>query len=99
MGAPTFVPGKYGQALQFDGTDYVQLSPRIAAMTDFTVAAWVWWNGGGDWQRIFDFGAGTRQYLILTPSSGSRTVQVCDLYDLANPAHPQRNLRLRLQQP
>ena len=71
VGAPTFVPGKYGQALQLDGTDYVQLSSRIADTTDFTFAAWVWWNGGGDWQRIFDFGLGTSNYLALTPKAGA----------------------------
>ena len=34
-----------------------------------------------------------------TGSGYTRSVEVRDLYDLANPAHPQRNLRLRLQQP
>ena len=37
-----------------------------------TFAAWVHWNGGADWQRIFDFGDGviggnTGRYLFLTP--------------------------------
>jgi hypothetical protein len=27
------------------------------------------WNGGGSWQRIFDFGNGTSRYLFLTPSA------------------------------
>ncbi len=71
VGAPTFVPGKYGQALQFDGTDYVQLSPRIADTTDFTFAAWIWWNGGANWQRVFDFGFGTSNYLALTMKAGT----------------------------
>ena len=71
-GAPIFVAGKYGQAIQLDGaTDYVQLSPRIADTTDFTFAAWVWWGGGADWQRIFDFGLGTQNYLALTAKAGS----------------------------
>ncbi len=72
VGAPVYVPGKYGQALSLDGvSDYVQLSPRIADTTDFTFAAWVWWNGGGNWQRIFDFGSGTSNYLALTPKAGT----------------------------
>ncbi len=71
-GTPNFAAGKYGQALQFNGTtDYVQLSPRIADTTDFTFAAWVWWNGGADWQRIFDFGLGTSNYLAFTPKAGT----------------------------
>ena len=45
---------------------------------------WVTWNGGGAWQRIFDFGtsdggegnSGTGQkYLFLTPSSGAGTLR------------------------
>jgi hypothetical protein len=71
VGAPTYVPGKYGQALQMDGTDYVQLSPRIGDTTDFTFAAWVWWSGGANWQRIFDFGLDTQNYLALTPKAGT----------------------------
>ena len=29
------------------------------------------WGGGGNWQRIFDFGNGTNSYMFLTPSNGS----------------------------
>ncbi len=34
-----------------------------------TFSAWVKWRGGADWQRVFDFGNGTGQYLFLTPSA------------------------------
>ena len=71
VGAPVFTTGRHGQALLLKGTDYVQLSPRIADTTSFTFAAWVWWNGGANWQRIFDFGADTQNYLALTPKAGS----------------------------
>lgn len=72
VGTPSYTAGKYGQALQLDGVnDYVQLSPRIADTTSFTFAAWVLWNGGGNWQRIFDFGADTSSYLALTTKAGS----------------------------
>ena len=70
-GAPTFTSGRSGQAVLLDGDDYLQLSPRIADTTNFTFAAWVLWNGGGNWQRIFDFGAYTSNYLALTPKAGS----------------------------
>ena len=70
-GAPTFTSGRSGQAILLDGDDYLQLSPRIADTTNFTFAAWVLWNGGGNWQRIFDFGADTSNYLALTPKAGS----------------------------
>lgn len=36
-------------------------------LTSFTFAAWVYWNGGAAWQRIFDFGTDTANYLMMTP--------------------------------
>lgn len=36
---------------------------------------WVFWNGGGNWQRIFDLGAGQGRYLFLTPRSSSGGVR------------------------
>ncbi len=55
-----------GRALQLDGTNqYVSLPTSVANASTF--AAWAKWNGGGDWQRIFDFGDGTGRYLFLTP--------------------------------
>ena len=32
-----------------------------------TIACWVLWSGGEQWQRIWDFGNGTDQYMFLTP--------------------------------
>jgi hypothetical protein len=76
VGAPIFVAGKHGQAIALNGTsDYVQLSPRIGDTTSFTFAAWVFWNGGANWQRIFDFGLGESNYLALTPKSGGNTMR------------------------
>ena len=46
----------------------------IAGGGAFTFAGWVYWNGGGNWQRIFDFGDDTSHYLFLTPRSGSTTL-------------------------
>ncbi len=59
-----------GNVLNLDGvTNFVTLPVSIGNASTF--AAWVKWNGGGNWQRIFDFGASTASYLYLTPSSGS----------------------------
>jgi autotransporter-associated beta strand protein len=74
VGAPSYTTGHDGQAqaLVLDGSSsYVQLPVNIARGGGFTFAAWVYWNGGGNWQRIFDFGNDTSHYLFLTPSSGS----------------------------
>jgi hypothetical protein len=77
IGSPTFVAGQYGSALNLNGTSQYAMVPAgiMASVTNFTIAAWVNWNGGGAWQRIFDFGNDTTQYLFLTPSSGSVTLR------------------------
>ena len=51
----------------------------ISGLTNITLEAWVTWNGGAPWQRIFDFGSNSAgennqgtglTYLALTPQSG-----------------------------
>jgi Glycosyl hydrolases family 43/Concanavalin A-like lectin/glucanases superfamily len=51
------------------GTQHLLLPAEAGRMRTF--AAWVKWNGGNAWQRIFDFGSGTTSYVFLTPSSGT----------------------------
>ena len=76
IGAPRFVPGRHGQAVQLDGnTDYLQVSPDLADNRDWTFAGWIYWNGGDDWQRIFDFGEDTSRYFFLTPKSSDDTLR------------------------
>ena len=76
-GTPTFVAGKFGSSVSLDGaTNYFALPATLmAGVANFTFAAWVYWNGGAAWQRIFDFGNDTTQYLFLSPSSGSGTLR------------------------
>lgn len=77
FGAPAFVAGKIGAAIDLDGIDdYVQLPAGAGLAKDITVATWVNWDGGGNWQRIFDFGTGIYQNLFLTPLSGSGTMRL-----------------------
>jgi hypothetical protein len=72
VGAPAYVAGQQGQALNFDGThNYVRLNDNVATGNEFSFAGWVNWDGGGNWQRLFDFGNDTNQYMFLTPSNGS----------------------------
>ncbi len=78
VGAPAYTTGHNSQrqAIALDGANtYAQLPANIARGSAFTFAAWVYWNGGGDWQRIFDFGNDTSHYLFVTPSSGSSTLR------------------------
>ena len=63
-------------SMLFDGIDdYVQLETDVAGSDDLTVASWVKWNGGEAWQRIFDFGNSTEEYMFLSPSSGNGTLR------------------------
>jgi hypothetical protein len=75
-GAPTFMNGRLGQAINLDGIDdYVTLPSGVASSKDITVSAWVKWNGGNAWQRIFDFGNDMSSYMFLTPSSADNTLR------------------------
>ena len=77
FGIPLFVDSVIGQgvALSLNGTDdFVELpvGPLMSTLTDCTFALWTNFTGqGGNWQRIFDFGSGTNQYVFLSPSNGS----------------------------
>lgn len=72
VGPPQFVAGRRGQALRFDGSSTaVKLPDNVVGGSAFTFAGWVNWEGGGNWQRIFDFGSSTNSYMFLTPSNGS----------------------------
>ncbi len=84
-GGPTYVSGHIGQAINLDGSnDYVSLPANLGDSTDFTFAAWVWWDGGGYWQRIFDFGKGTTYYMFLTPRSDGNTLRFAISIDSYN---------------
>ena len=70
-GTSSYTAGRIGsQALSFGGESHVTLPGEFANHDELTVAGWVLWNGGNDWQRIFDFGNGTEEYLYLTPKAG-----------------------------
>jgi hypothetical protein len=75
-GSPAYISSNFGQAIDLDGTDdYITLPAGVADAEDITVAAWINWDGGNQWQRIFDFGTSTSQYLFLTPRSGDNTLR------------------------
>ena len=78
VGAPAYATGhnSQAQAIVLDGAhSYIQLPANVARGSAYRFAAWVYWNGGANWQRIFDFGNDTSHYLFLTPSSGSGTLR------------------------
>jgi hypothetical protein len=76
-GAPAYTVGCIGQAIDLDGSDdFLTLPTNIANSDNITIAAWVNWDGGGSWQRIFDFGNNTTEYMFLTPRSGCDTLRI-----------------------
>ncbi len=72
-GTPSWGEGKVGAScVAFDGkTQFLQLAPTVANHDELTISCWVYWMGGSIWQRIWDFGNGTSNYMSLTPKSDS----------------------------
>ncbi len=71
MNNPQWVDGKIGGGLKFDGEDdYVELpiGSLISELERATIMVWMdFSNEGGAWQRIFDFGTDTTNYICLLP--------------------------------
>lgn len=66
---------KSGEKALYLSDNYLQLPYSIASSDELTIALWVnWKDTSSAWQRIFDFGNGTDQYIFLTPSNGSKMV-------------------------
>lgn len=77
FGTASFTTPKLGtKALVLNGMSaFVQLPADLAHQKEITIAAWVYWNGGAIWQRIFDFGNSEAQNLFLSPSSDSKQLR------------------------
>jgi hypothetical protein len=73
----SYVAGKVGSnALALNGTSgFVQLPATVANHNQITVATWVYWNGGANWQRLFDFGNDETQGMFLTPKSAANVLR------------------------
>lgn len=58
--------------MKLNGEDnFVQLPYTMANHDELTIACWTKWAGGDRWQRLWDFGNGTNQYLFFSPSTDS----------------------------
>lgn len=63
---------KSGEKALYLNNNYLQLPYTIANSDEITIALWTkWTNTSSGWQRLFDFGNGTDQYMFLTPSNNS----------------------------
>lgn len=76
-GGTTWTAGKINNAANFSGTsNYASLPPGLlAGISDVTISAWVKINSTTSWQRIFDFGTGTTNFMFLSPKSGNGYLQ------------------------
>ena len=70
-GTSSLISGKIGDALdlQPSNSNYLQLPATIANHKELTLCAWIYYRGGNQWQRIFDFGNDTEHYVFLTPNN------------------------------
>ncbi|MCM1504428.1 MAG: RICIN domain-containing protein [Muribaculum sp.] len=73
-GNPAYDTGRTGaKSIKLNGSNnYLKLPYTLGQQKEMTLTAWVRWNGGSAWQRIFDFGNGENEYFFLTPSNGSK---------------------------
>jgi hypothetical protein len=60
---------------------FLQLPPNIANHEEITVATWFNWDIKNNWQRIFDFGNGTDEFMFLTPRNGANQLQFSIKYN------------------
>lgn len=70
----TWTSGAINNAVRLDGSanGYVNIPAGVVdGVTDFTVSAWVNLNAAGNWARLFDFGTGDTNYMMLAPRSGA----------------------------
>jgi hypothetical protein len=77
-GGATRSAGRTGSALALDGAagSYLSLPDDVVAgLADFTIAVWVNPVASARWARVFDFGAGTGRYMLLTPNGAANAVR------------------------
>jgi len=68
VGGATWATGHSGGAVSLNGRDgYVSLPPNILAdVSDYTIAAWVYWNASRNSERVFSVAANVDHYMTFT---------------------------------
>jgi hypothetical protein len=77
VGTASFLAGVINNDLSLPNAtaDYVALpSALLQTVTNVTITLWVNVRTDQTWQRIFDFGTGTKVYMFLTPHAGTSNV-------------------------
>jgi fibronectin type 3 domain-containing protein len=78
-GTPTYFTGLVNQSLGFDGASNLATLQTLASSEygEFSSAAWIWQGSSADWQRFFDFGSSTTNYMILTRLGTMLRFDIC----------------------
>jgi hypothetical protein len=78
IGTHTWVTGRIGNAMTFDGASAFVVLPIgvVSTLNETTIATWVQLDASRVWQRIADFGNNTTVYMFLTPTSMAGKVQL-----------------------
>jgi hypothetical protein len=69
----TWAPGHSGSAVSLNGRDgYVSFQPDVVIdVSDFTIAAWVYWNAARNSEQVFSLGANVDHYMTLAARNGA----------------------------
>ena len=68
--------GAKQNAIHLTGGGYMQLPEGVvSALTDFTVSTWIKLDQLSNWNRVFDFGTGTDNWMALEAANGSGKLQ------------------------
>lgn len=73
VGGATFAAGLENNAVTLSGSgQYVSLPAGIVdGLSSFSITAWVKLTTSPIWNRVFDFGTGTNDYMFFTANSGT----------------------------
>jgi fibronectin type 3 domain-containing protein len=74
VNSPTWTTGQNGNAVNLASasSQYATLPTGVVnGLTSITISSWVNLSTVSNWQRIFDFGTGTTNYMFLTPKNSS----------------------------
>ena len=76
-GGYSWVAGKTNNAISLDGSSgYVSLpNGLVSSLNDFSIVTWVKLDNNYMWDRIFDFGTGTSNYMFLSPQGGGGVIR------------------------
>ncbi len=78
-GSYAFGTGVIGNALALSGGYAALPTGIVSTLSNFTIAAWINVGTLTNWERIFDFGTGTTNYMFLTPDAGTTNADsLCD---------------------